>query len=236
MVVRILRVWVAVTLMTSGALMWAASWQRWVGACPFNGDQETDACYRRMDHLYDFLPPWEPWEPVGRAAELGGTSLLVLAVALPAVPWALTGRRPGPWSAVALLASLVGIVAVGLATLRSGIAGEVVPVWSADLTLRLWMFVPPFLYGGLAVLARGLARAAAVLLVLGTHLVGAFTYLLGPFDANPWGEAIGGLLVILAGACLLVAAARRSADRPDQVDVPDSPAVGVGEGGTPLPR
>ena len=83
---RILRVWVATTLMASGGLLYAASWQRWAGACPWRGDQETQKCETRMDHLYDFLPPLEPWMPVGVAAQLAGASLLVLAVAVLALP------------------------------------------------------------------------------------------------------------------------------------------------------
>lgn len=232
--VGILRVWVAVMLVASGALMWAASWQRWAGACPFNGDQETDACYRRMDHLYDFLPPSEPWMPVGNAAELAGLSLLVLAAALVASPWALAARRPGPWTALALFATLLAVVAVGLAALRSGLAGEVVRPAAADASVLVWGLVPPVLYGRLAVLARGWARVAAILLVLASPLVGAFTYAIGPFDANPWWEAIMGLLLILAGAGLLVAAARRSGVRPPQdaevLSVPAPADVTNGEG------
>ena len=105
MTLRILRAWVAMTLMVSGGLLYAASWQRWAGACPWRGDQETQQCYT--------LPPSEPWMPAGVAAQLAGVSLLALAVALLPLPWALTGRRPGPGSAVALLATEVAVIAVG---------------------------------------------------------------------------------------------------------------------------
>jgi hypothetical protein len=215
MALRILRVWVAMTLVASGGLLYAASWQRWAGACPWGGDRESQECYARMDHLYDFLPPSEPWMPVGVAAQLAGASLLVLAVALLPLAWALTGRRPGPGSAVALLSTELAVVAVGLAALRSGLSGDVVRPVTSDVTMVLWVLVPPFLFGRLAVLSRGWARAAAVLLVLASPLVASFTYAIGPFDAQPWWEAISSLLVGGAGACVLVEAVLRPAGRRD---------------------
>jgi len=215
MALRILRVWVALTLMASGGLLYAASWQRWAGACPWGGDRESQGCYTRMDHLYDFLPPSEPWMPVGVAAQLAGASMLVLAVALLPLAWALTGRRPGPGSAVALFATELAVVAVGLAALRSGLSGDVVRPVASDVTMVLWALVPPFLFGRLAVLSRGWARAAAVLLVLASPLVASFTYAIGPFDAQPWWEAISSLLAGGAGACVLVEAVRRPARRRD---------------------
>ena len=82
----------------SGALMYTASWQRWAGACRW-GDAESNRCLSRQDHLYDFVAPTGPWEPVGDAAQLAGWSLLFLAFAFDLLPWALTGRRPGVYSA-----------------------------------------------------------------------------------------------------------------------------------------
>ncbi|KRF36102.1 hypothetical protein [Nocardioides sp. Soil805] len=225
MVLAIVRVWVALALMVSGGLMYAASWQRWVGACPWDGDQDTPACWTRMDHLYDFLAPSEPWTPAGDAAQLAGSSLLVLALALVPLPWALTGRRPGPGSAVGLLLTVLAVVAVGLATLRSGLAGEVVRPVADDLVMWLWFLVPPVLFGRIAVLSPGwAARAAAVLLVLASPLVAGFTYAIGPFDAQPWWEAISGVLTVLASACVLVEAVRRVVRTRDVVREP----AGVG--------
>ena len=48
-----------VLLVAAGALMWAASWQRWAGACAWAQD-EGGACLRRQDHLYDFIAPRLP--------------------------------------------------------------------------------------------------------------------------------------------------------------------------------
>ena len=54
-----------------------------------------------------------------------------------APPWALTARRPGRYSALALIVSEVALVAVGLATLRSGLAGEVAGAARGGLLLGL---------------------------------------------------------------------------------------------------
>ena len=218
---RIVRVWVATTLMASGGLLFAASWQRWAGACPWGGDHETQECETRMDHLYDFLPPVEPWMPAGVAAQLAGASLLVLAVALLPLPWALTGRKRGLASAAALVATVLILIGVGLATLRSGLDGAVVSPVALDFTIVLWVLVPPFLFGYLAVLSSGWASgAAAVLLILASPLVAFFTYAIGPWDARPWWEAISGLLTCGAGACVLVEAIRRPARRRDAIAEP----------------
>ena len=94
-----------------------------------------------------------------------------------------------------LLLTVLAVVAVGVATLRSGLAGEVVRPGADDLVMWLWFLVPPVLFGRLAVLSPGwAARAAAVLLVLASPLVAGFTYAIGPFDAQPWWEAISGVL------------------------------------------
>ena len=203
---RVLRAAVAALLGLSGALMYAASWQRWAGACPW-GVSEGGACDVVQDHLYDFVPPGNPWEPVGDAAQLAGWSLLVLAPAFVLLPWALTGRRPGIFSAAAVVAATLGLVSVGVATLRSGQAGSVVDPFAGDVAMLLWALTPPILLVTWAVAARGwAARAAAASLFLAAPLVAAFSYAVGPYDARPWWEAISGVLTATAGLCQLVAA------------------------------
>jgi hypothetical protein len=176
-----------------------------------------------MDHLYDFLLPQEPWMPAGMAAQLAGASLLVLAVALLPLPWALTGRKPGLPSAVALLATVLSVMGVGLAALRSGLEGAVVSPVGSEITIWLWVLVPPSLFACVAVFSRGWASgAAAVLLILASPLVAFFTYAIGPWDAQPWWEAVSGLLTCGAGACVLVEAIRRPARRRDAIVEPQS--------------
>lgn len=65
-----------------------------------------------------------------------------------------------------------------------------------------WWASPPF-----AATARGWSLAAAVSLILASPLVAAFSYAVGPYDTQPWWEAISGLLTATAGLCLLAAAA-----------------------------
>src|SRR4051812_44266164 len=144
---RVSRVWVATMLLASGGLLYAASWQRWGGACSWFGDQETPTCGTRMDHLYDFLPPVEPWAPAGMAAQLAGASLLVLAVALLPLPWVLTGRKPGLATAGLLVVPVLMEIVVGLATLRSGLNGAAVSPVAAEITWALWLLLPPLLFG-----------------------------------------------------------------------------------------
>jgi hypothetical protein len=212
MALRILRVAVGALLGASGALMYAASWQRWSGACPW-GDREGALCTIRQDHLYDFVAPAAPWQPVGDAAQLAGWSLLVLGLAFVLLPWALTGRRPDVVSAAALVASALVLGDVGIATLGSGLAGSVVSPIAGGLTLYVWLFVPPVLLVRFAFAARGWTLAAALALVLATPLVAAFSYAVGPYDAQPWWEAISGLLTVTAGLCLMGAAAFSSRSR-----------------------
>ncbi|KQV69709.1 hypothetical protein ASC64_07710 [Nocardioides sp. Root122] len=216
----LVRVWTGAALVASGTLMYAASWQRWAGACLWGQDQDTFACNRRQDHLYDFLLPTEPWQPVGSAAELAGVSLIVLALALPFLATAVGGHRPGAAAATALLLSTLAVADVGVATLRSGLAGEVVGPVSADLALWLWLFVPLGLFVVLAVRGRGWARAGAILLVLGSPLVAAFSYALGSFDTAPWWEAVSGVLTGAGGLCVLTAAVRRPGRRREHAPEP----------------
>jgi len=210
---RPLRILEGLVLLASGALMVAGSAERWADVCA-PGQGESRACDLRQDHLYDFLPPGDPWQPIGDAAELAGWSLLALSLALPLLPWALTGHRPRLGVSIAVAASTAAVGAVGLATLRSGLSGEVVEPTYPGLTFNTWLFLPPLVFGVLAARARGLTRASAVLLVVGTPLVAAFSYAIGSYDAAPWWEAVAGGLTGLAGVVLLVAAPRGSGQAP----------------------
>jgi hypothetical protein len=232
MALRVLRAGVGVLLGASGALMYAASWQRWAGACPW-GDVDGRLCTSRQDHLYDFVTPTAPWQPVGDAAQLAGWSLLVLALAFVLLPWALTGRRAGVVSAAVLLGAVMAMAAVGVATLRSGLAGSVVRPIAYDLALFVWLLVPPALLVRFAVAARGWPLAAAVWLILATPLVATFSYAVGPYDAQPWWEAISGLLTATAGLCLLGAAALSSRPQTHESAAPVASAAPAGGAASP---
>ena len=207
MALRLLRVVVAALLGVSGALMYAASWQRWASACPW-GVFEGGDCDVIQDHLYDFVPPSAPWEPVGDAAELAGLSLLVFALAFPLLPWAVAGRRPGRYSAAAVVAATLAQVSVGVATLRSGLTGSVVDPIGGSVATILWVLLPPVLLITWVFAARGWAAGtAAAWLFLASPLVAAFSYAVGSYDTRPWWEAISGVLTAIGGLCLLLAAA-----------------------------
>jgi peptidoglycan/LPS O-acetylase OafA/YrhL len=225
---RVVRTLVGLLLVASGALMYAASWQRWAGACAW-GQDDGGRCAPLQDHRYDFVLPRAPWDPVGIAAELAGWSLLVLAVTLVALPLALTGRRPHLVSALAWVGTALACADVGAATLRAGLTGATVPTVAGGLTGSVWFFALPSLLVLAAVHSRGWSRTAAVLLVLGCPLVAVFSYAIGPFDAEPWWEAVSGGFTTAAGSCLLAAAALPVRAR--RVEASDTPAVAAGAGG-----
>lgn len=225
---RILRAGVGLLLVASGALMYAASWQRWAGACAW-GQEDGGLCLRRQDHLYDFVAPTSPWEPVGSAAQLAGGSLLVLALAFALLPWALIGRRPGRIATVVLVGAVLAQVAVGAATLASGLSGGVVRPVTAALAVYLWLLWPPALLVRFAFGSRGWALAACGLLALSTPLVAAISYAIGSFDSRPWWEAISGVLTATAGLCLLTAAVLGARPPlPQDSDSEPSPALSGG--------
>ena len=206
MALRVLRVVVGALLGASGVLLFAGSWQRWAEGCRW-GNVDVGLCGEREDHLYDFVAPVDPWEPVGNAAQLAGWSMLLVALVFALMPWALTGRRPGIFSAVALIGAVLAQAAMGVATLRSGLAGiPVDPIGSGPIDY-VWFLVPPVLLARFAVAAHGWTRAAAILMVLATPLVAGLTYAIGSWDARPWYEAMSAAFTVAAGLFLLAAAA-----------------------------
>jgi len=225
------RTWTGAGLVLAGALMFAASWQRWAGVC---ADQSSPACVRRQDHLYDFAPALAPWEQVGHAAELGGLSLLVFALILPLLPFALTGREPGRYAAVALAASVLATGAVGVTSLWSGLSGELVAVPLGSWTVSVWWLLPTILVARWAVGAPGWVLAAALALIVALPVVAVF-YSIGDYDSRPWQEAYSGVFMALAGLCLIVAAGATalSRARADGRQPPGASRPDPGSGSTP---
>ena len=178
MALRMLRVLTGVLLAARVHFMFAASWSDGP-RCARATAASAEACEVREDHLYDFCLPWNPGSQRAAPPSWPGLSLLVLAVALALLPWALTARRPGRYSAVALIASELALVAVALATLRSGLSGEVVAPPLGNWTVAVWLFVPPILVSRWALDAYGWALAAAVVLVFSMPIVAAFSYAIG---------------------------------------------------------
>lgn len=209
MAVRVLRIAVGVLLGASGVLMYAASWQRWSGVCAWN-QSGGPRCSGRQDDMYEFLPvgaPWEPIVPISNASQLAGWSLLVLALAFVFLPWALIGRRPGPFIAAVQLGVVLIQVEVGVATLRSGLTATIVEPIFGDTVIGLWVYVPFVVLVAFAFFgARSWTLLASVIcLILATPIVALFSYYHGPFDARPWYEAITAILTVAAGVFLLIA-------------------------------
>lgn len=213
-------------LVAAGALLHAASSQRWAGACPYLGSDESPLCVRRQDHVHDVLVMGPAAEPLGAAAPLAGAALVLVALALALLPWAVV-TRPHRLLIATALASAVAYADAGVAGLRTGLGDEVVaPVLGAP-AVAAWMLLPPLVYGWVVALTRGWARAGAMALVLTAPLVMFLSYGLGSFDAAPWYEAWCGWLTALAGACLLVAAARGGRPAVDPTDVREPADLGV---------
>ncbi|MEZ5096997.1 MAG: hypothetical protein R2731_13375 [Nocardioides sp.] len=192
-------------LLASGVLMAAASRERWGGAC--SGSLSSDACTARQDHLFDFVAPSAPWEPVGNAAQLAGLSLLALALGLVLLALLVPRRRPAAMSLLGMAAVMNAVA--GVATLFSGLAGEVVQPPLARVVTTLWLVLTPVAVGWWGATARGWSLVAAVPVVVSTPLAAALTYAIGPFDARPWWEAVSGAFIVVGGLFLLVGVASR---------------------------
>ena len=207
---RAARAIVGGALLGAGVLLYAASWQRWADACPWPVGT-TAECGLRQDSRYEFLSPTEGWEPVGSAAQLAGVSTTALALVLALLPLAMTGhvrpRNPGwPW----LVLSVVSAVLVGVATLRAGLAGAVVEPPGAVLTVTVWLLLAPYVVGWLAVLALGCGHGGGRAPRPRPPAPGTGALRHRRMGLPPWWEAISGILMGVAGVCLLVAALRRT--------------------------
>lgn len=217
-------------LVVSGGLLVTASWQRWHEVCPWGTDEEAPGCLSWQDHKYDFVAPSEPWVPVGSAAEVAGVSFLLLAVALVTLPWLAAPRPRSRTLACLVVASVLAALPyadVGVATLRSGLAGRPVDLWGDAGSLLLYLLAPFgfCVWYAVAAARAPLQLAAGVLLVLATPPFVIFVYGIGPYDSRPWYEAAPGGLTALAGVCLLLSGASRHWHRPLGAAPADPPAV-----------
>jgi hypothetical protein len=225
----LLRITVAVALAGAAALTYAATWQRWWPACP-RGGFDSDACVRLQSHEYDFQLPGDPWVPLGQAAELYGGALLALAVAAALLPTVLRPDRPaaggGWWRVFATLVAVIpagSLALLGIATLRSGLAGEAVSMPGTSLALLIWCLAWPACLTALAAAAPGVRpeRALPVAVLLGFATPVPTLLILGPafagytsYDTAPWSEAASVPLLLAAAVAVLFVAPRRHSSRP----------------------
>ncbi|OFE16319.1 hypothetical protein BA895_19270 [Humibacillus sp. DSM 29435] len=209
-----------VLLSGSGVLMIMASRERWWPACRL-GDFDAPDCLTLQDHRFDFLPPTEPWVPVGAAAQVGAGSMVLLSLALLFLPWLLGGaQRP----VVTLLVGAVlvaPLLTLAVMTGRSGLSGRVVAGPGLEWVYWLWILTPIALL--LMVFAFQIAdprpgiewRLLVVGLVSVSTPLGEFFIagaLLGlSYDTTPWSEAVSGVFLVAAGLALWPAIRSRSA-------------------------
>ena len=191
--------------------MHAASWQRWADACRGATSEARDAPTART-MATTWWAPSAPWEPVGDAAQLAGWSLLIVAFASVLQSWALTGRRAGRRvrrGADRCGAGTGGVV--GVASLRWGLAGSVVhPIFTQPCLCGFWCTRSCWFRSRMPLVAgRWSGRWAGP-----RHSAGGRPcYAVGSYHAQPWWEAISGLLTGTAGLCLVGAAASCPCER-----------------------
>jgi hypothetical protein len=165
------------------------------------------------------------------AAELHGIGLLVLAVAVLLLPAILRGRPAGRLLTLAAVVVSAGVAVTALPVLLSSLEGEAVSLprpWVPGILLCV-LGVPALLATSAALATPAPPRAwrARWTVILCVILVNnpGFLYSVAPLvflysshDANPWVEAIGGVLLI--GASILVWLTHQHDDAPD-TDTPD---------------
>lgn len=207
-------------LIGSGVLMIVSARERWWPACRL-GDFDAPDCITRQDHLYDFLPPTQPWIPVGAAAEIGAGALLLLGLALLFLPWLLGGNHRAALTLPlgALLAATM--LAVAVMTGRSGFSGRVVEGPGLQWVFWLWILSPVALF--VTWISSETAdprpgtpwRLWVVVFVSASTPFGEFflaPVLLGygSYDTTPWSEAVSGVFLVAAGFALWPAIHSRS--------------------------
>jgi hypothetical protein len=220
-------------LAISGVLTVTASAQRWWPACRI-GAFDSGGCPELQDHAYDYIAPWDPWVPIGNAAEVHGAGMLLLAAAVLLLPRVLAGHRPGRMLTLAAIVVAAGVAVMGLSTLLSGLEGEVVSLPSMWLPAILWMIgLPALLIASAARITpapprASVARWAVVMCLIVATVPPVTEYMVAPaifgymsYDTTPWAESVDGVLLIGASVFLLLTLHRTPAPDADTVDTAD---------------
>ncbi len=213
--------------MGSALLQLIASLQRWV---VFSGSRQLGDISAE-DHLFDYYFPFDPWVPVGTAAQLFGIGaliqalgVLVMAVGVATLPNVSERHRGIAAIMVSVEIALAVLVAAwfglhGAHALASGTSGTP----SSLQHLFLLGFVSTDALIALAVLWRNKLWAASVACVflIGLSLAGYLlaTYVIAPLfagsshDTAPWTETVVAASTAAAGIAMLFASGRLVAGR-----------------------
>lgn len=223
------RVAVCLGLLGSGVLSILGARERWGPCTPYHF--ATQLCALRQDYRYEYIGPEPNWIPVGHAAQIGGSALIVLAIAAVLLPYVLAPQAPRrlTWSIAAMLCA--SVLTVGIVTCLSGHVGH--PVAPTALTVGGWFWVLgwPIIFLVLAVAVivdTGRMRWRLVSLPFliastpwGQLVLTPLVFMYWSYDSTPWGEAVGGLCLIVAAGPLWIGTRRGNiAVRPS------TPAVG----------
>jgi hypothetical protein len=208
---------VAALFLASAVLQVVASLERWVvfrnSLRP--GDVSAE------DHLYDYNFPYDPWEPIGTAAQVFGVGVLVLALGILLMPLALSTRLPTrrPWFWVLVVIECVLALAVagsfvirGVHAIASGITGAPSPLQSTG-ALDWIAFI------GLIVLAvmwwNSRAAVITCFFLIGSTGMGLLVaaFVIAPIvaggtshDTTPWTETVVAASTAAAGIAMIVGA------------------------------
>ncbi|MFU8946548.1 hypothetical protein ACLRGF_07410 [Mycetocola zhadangensis] len=203
----------------AAALQLLAAIQRWVIFQPANGISVED-------HLFDYSVPYEPWVPIGTAAQLYGVGMLLVALGVLLLPVSATLlRRPTEKRATAAVRmsgefalAVIGACSLGVEgahALVSGINGtpSFLQHWGALGWLSLLSLI------ALAVLWRtNRALMLACVFLIGSTSVGYLvsTFFIAPLisggshDTARWTEAVVAGWAAAAGAAMVVAVTAHS--------------------------
>ncbi|MEP6563111.1 MAG: hypothetical protein ABJD68_18780 [Nakamurella sp.] len=226
----------------AGWLSILAAQLRWGDACA--GGFDSQSCLVVQDHLYDYLLPMEPWVQIAGAAELAGSSYLVVALAIALVCAAV---RSSVWGRVLQVMLVLSVVLFGLTTVLSGGAGA--PIEPAT-SLAEWLFLGWAIVGPMALVVfvthYALGPAAdsllpplawtlwAGLLVLATPFPEYFLMSLAvgytSYDTTPRTGAGAGVVFSSAGLVLIAGVVWNATRRASLSHAGRSPAASVPSG------
>ncbi|MUK00669.1 hypothetical protein GM708_01205 [Vibrio cholerae] len=206
---------VSLLLVASAACQIQASLQRWISAR--QGLASDDVTIE--DHRFDYDFRSESWEPIGSAAQVYGTGMILLALGVLTFGHAL-GRVGGGSRLLGLLAMLaiaVPFALFGLDAVVAGLSGQTTPISSVTLILTLINLAG---FVGLGVLTRTKITMTLPEIWVGVFLFGSSfpgyfiaTFFLAPvingdtsYDTTPWTETVLGATTAAAGIAALIAA------------------------------